>query len=375
LKGAVKGMKRVTEVNPQITANLLELSVENLVAAIAGAEQTDRDFIDSELITVSEGGDEFDLDHNDVVESSEIVYVKKSGQETVRQTRSRKYASNFVGDNRVTNKGFDTTVGNWVKGHEDDGISIETGGQSGNCLKYIAGATAADKFLTLPGSNAATILTDLVEGQQYRLQIALKEEANWSEKTVTLICGAGSIAITPTDSWVVTVIEFTAGAEATEISLNATSPASGGILYVDSLELERVDYPTGGQQALGQIGYVMNWGDNKNGKASVIFMAALAIGDQIIISYTYELEEPGDHTTIIGGEIANTDYIDNVAIVGNVSGKTKPVICMVKNALADAGFSLATAPRDEAVPAIVFTGHYDPDDLDTEPWEMRWPNA
>ena len=103
-------------------------------------------------------------------------------------------------------------------------------------------------------------------------------------------------------------------------------------------------------------------------------MNDLAVGDEIVINYTYAKSSP-NHTTITGGEIEDSDYIDNVAIVGNVSGKSKPVICMVKNALADAGFSLATAPRDEAVPAIVFTGHYDPDDLDTEPWEIRWPNA
>ncbi|GAH20765.1 unnamed protein product, partial [marine sediment metagenome] len=67
------------------------------------------------------------------------------------------------------------------------------------------------------------------------------------------------------------------------------------------------------------------------------------------------------------------DYIDNVALVGTISGKGDDVICIVKNALADAGFSLSTAPRDEAVPVIVFTGHYLPAYPDTEPWEIRYP--
>jgi hypothetical protein len=47
----------------------------------------------------------------------------------------------------------------------------------------------------------------------------------------------------------------------------------------------------------------------------------------------------------------------------------------VKNALADAGFSISTAPRDEAVPTLVWTGHYDPDDPEEEPWEIRYPRA
>ena len=97
--------------------------------------------------------------------------------------------------------------------------------------------------------------------------------------------------------------------------------------------------------------------------------------EYITASYTHATGAAATHDTITGGQIEDADYIENVALVGNISGKEKAVICMVKNALADAGLSIATAPRDEAVPVIVFTGHFDPADANTEPWEIRYPRA
>lgn len=391
LKGAVKGMKRVTEVNPQITANLLELSVENLIAAIAGAEQSDRGYIELEHIPgTTDVPAEFKFAQNKVIENSERIYLKKGAAgPLVLQTRSKKYVSRFVGANKVDNKGFDAVIGDWTRDIYYDVPVIATGGYPGNCLKFTGKDTSTGKlpFLTLPGKNGA-VLTNLVKDEYYRLQIAVKiaGAGDWTsavDVTVTVAGGdtaegalKGSIdSITPTTDWVVYAIVFKAiGPDATITLTSTNAPVSTDILLIDSLELERVDVPAGDSQ----VGYVMKLdGGSKTAdgaKAAVIFMAALTADDEIVVSYTYAKASP-DHTTITGGEIGDTDYIDNVAIVGNVSGKDKPVICMVKNALADAGFSLATAPRDEAVPAIVFTGHYDPSYIDKEPWEIRWPNA
>jgi hypothetical protein len=82
----------------------------------------------------------------------------------------------------------------------------------------------------------------------------------------------------------------------------------------------------------------------------------------------------GSTVTIAGGEVADADYFTNVAIVATLSGSDTPVICIVKNALADAGFSLTTADRNEAVSEITFTGHFDPATPRTEPWEIIWPD-
>ena len=71
--------------------------------------------------------------------------------------------------------------------------------------------------------------------------------------------------------------------------------------------------------------------------------------------------------------IGEDAYIDNVALVGEISGSKKPVICMVKNALSDENLSIETVDKDEAGLQITFTGHFDPADLDEEPWEIRFP--
>ena len=71
--------------------------------------------------------------------------------------------------------------------------------------------------------------------------------------------------------------------------------------------------------------------------------------------------------------IKDSDYLKNVALVGEISGSQEPVICIVKNALADGNFSVNTADKDEAGIEVTFTGHFDPENLDEEPWEIRFP--
>ncbi|GAH65086.1 unnamed protein product, partial [marine sediment metagenome] len=264
--------------------------------------------------------------------------------------------------------------------------------------------------MNLPGGNGVQ-LTNLVEGQYYKLRIALKRGGAFTP-TITVACDAGSKAlIAPTTSWVVHVIEFIATGTDASISLTGTAaPAADEVLYVSYLELERVDGA-----------YVMNWGTGEIVFAEVDIPVA---GEHITASYTYAMKKTltditfslsgtddvlgtytghglvtgtvitvsgcekayanavwritvvsadtftldtaswilftdgdveGDivvevtHDVITGGDIDDTDYIANVALVGTISGKAQDVICIVKNALADAGFSLTTAPRDEAV--------------------------
>lgn len=362
LKGAVKGLKRIVEVNPQITCNLLELTVANLVAAIAGADQSDQADIKNEYVGVGDGSEvRFALEQDDIVEGTEKIYLTNAGGVATLKTASNPYDTRFVGDNKVDNKGFAEGTGDWEAGHGDDTIEITTDGQSGNCLKYTGGATAAAEFLKLDADNGA-VLTDLVVAQHYMVQIAIKKGAQWTGGgAVTIACDAGSEALTLTESFVVYVIEFIAtGTSATITLTGAGAPNAGDICYIDSLELKRVDGD-----------YVL---DTING--NIIFPEGdvPTADEKILASYTY-IAASTNQTTITGGEIATSDYIDNVAIVGNVSNKTYPIVCMVKNALADAGFTLSTAPRDEAVPSIVFTGHFSGTDLDTEPWEIRYPNS
>lgn len=71
--------------------------------------------------------------------------------------------------------------------------------------------------------------------------------------------------------------------------------------------------------------------------------------------------------------ITNDDYITNIAVVGTVSGSATPVVCLIKNALADDEFSIEMNDEEEAMLTVQFTAHYDPSAMSDEPWEIRYP--
>jgi hypothetical protein len=72
--------------------------------------------------------------------------------------------------------------------------------------------------------------------------------------------------------------------------------------------------------------------------------------------------------------IATTDYLTNVAIIGEVSGSTsKYFVGILNNVIADGNLEVSLVDNDESVLAIQFKAHFDPSDMDAEPWEIRWP--
>lgn len=71
--------------------------------------------------------------------------------------------------------------------------------------------------------------------------------------------------------------------------------------------------------------------------------------------------------------ITNADYIENVALVGTVSGSDEPIIIILENALQDENFEIGTEDRDESVLEVQFTGHFDAANMGREPWEIRYP--
>lgn len=70
---------------------------------------------------------------------------------------------------------------------------------------------------------------------------------------------------------------------------------------------------------------------------------------------------------------ADTLHVTNIAVVGRVSGTNTPIVCMIKNAIADGNVEIGFVDDDEAKPEITFTGHFTADDLENEPWEIRNP--
>jgi hypothetical protein len=91
-------------------------------------------------------------------------------------------------------------------------------------------------------------------------------------------------------------------------------------------------------------------------------------------STTDDFGSPVTHTSIQRAlQIAATDYHDSIALIGEVSGSGDPIVIILSNVLADGNFEIAAADNDETVLKIQFTAHFDPSDLDTEPWEIRFP--
>jgi len=360
LKGAVRGLKRITEVNPQITANLIELTVENLVLAIAGAKATVTPTTDvlAEYLGVGTAAvDDFDCNHLTVVPLSEKVYIDE-----VLVSRVLVGDSLFIGVNAAQNKGFDSTIGDWAAGTGGTFVSAD-GGVVGFGGKYTVGDDPSTDLPSLDDDDGL-VLTNLVANKTYKFVIRAKFETAWTTGGVVTVHIDGQDFALPelTDSYAQTVIYFTAsGTDATITLTCATAPTKNDILWIDSLEFNEYEGD-----------YTINY---TTGVVQFIFEGVPGDGKEVTIAYAYYTPGTPTHYAITGGEIVDSDYIDNVALVGEISGKGQPVICIVKNALADAGFALSTAPRDESVPSIVFTGHYSGATADEEPWEIRYPRV
>jgi len=72
-------------------------------------------------------------------------------------------------------------------------------------------------------------------------------------------------------------------------------------------------------------------------------------------------------------EIALSDYIDNVVLIGQITGTNQAVVCGIKNALADGNFEMAFTDSEETGLSVQLTAHFDPDNLDEEPWILWYP--
>lgn len=77
------------------------------------------------------------------------------------------------------------------------------------------------------------------------------------------------------------------------------------------------------------------------------------------------------------GKIELTDYLDNIAFVGRLSGSSKPVVIVIDNAISLEGLTITTQDKAEAVVPVVFRGHYDQDTIDSgsAPFRIYWPKV
>lgn len=99
----------------------------------------------------------------------------------------------------------------------------------------------------------------------------------------------------------------------------------------------------------------------------------LALPGAEAVDYPGSGEEVTHDSITRNRNIQLTDYVENVALVGEISGSGEPCICIIENALAGGNLELALKDKAEAMLKIEFHGHFDPADLDHEPWEIRYP--
>ena len=110
--------------------------------------------------------------------------------------------------------------------------------------------------------------------------------------------------------------------------------------------------------------------------ANVKEVSADTIALALASSTSAPAEKPEGYTKISANNaIALDDYLDNIAWIGRLSGSQTPVIIVVKNALNTNGLSLTMADKAEGVIALTFTGHYDPENLDSPPFDIYYPEV
>lgn len=73
--------------------------------------------------------------------------------------------------------------------------------------------------------------------------------------------------------------------------------------------------------------------------------------------------------------IAESDYLDNIAYVGRVSGSSEPVIILIYNALSTEGLELNMEDAAEGVLPVTFFGHVAPENMDNPPYKILYPNG
>lgn len=354
-KGPVKGLKRLEEVVATIKANMLELTAENLRRAIAGAIYTAGTTTITSEVNGDGDGELKLMQLGMLLDDCELAW------------------------NEVPIENVTTTA---------DPTEHQRGT---NCAKMIVGEAVgigrlASRIVSLDGAKIelykklnlrikSTI--DIAAGE---LQFRMSDAAELADPEVTINIPA---LVANTQYNLVIDHDFSADGltEIDMVSLGVWMTANLGefTLYIDDVRCAATQVEEnsetitldGGAQTRGTH-YTMDYD-------SGIIQFVTAPGDGLpIVATTYKYVSGA---AVIGSPTAELArnvitggaYIDNVVIVGTITGKTNPVIAKITNALCDAGFSLALAPKDEAVPEITFTAHYAIGTLDTEPWSIEYP--
>ena len=351
-KGPVKGFRRIEEVVATIRANMLELTAENLRRAIAGAIYSSGTTAITAEAT-GEGDGAAKKHHvGTLIEDCEDAWDFDEADSA------------------------DPDAGNKQKGTNCVKVIVLDGASAG----ILASEVIAIAGSTLDDYNKLHIhIKANIAVAANQLQILVSSSALGAAPEVTINLPA---LVADTQYHLVVDADFSGatGLSMISVALKQVSDLGACIIYIDEIKasaqqiVENSETITvDGSPVVRGTDYAMNYDDGE-----IQFDTAPGDSEAIVCAYSYV-----SGAAVIGGEtteldkynIKDTAYIDNVVIVGTITGKSNPVIVKITNALCDAGFSLSLAPKDEAVPEITFTGHYVNTDLDTEPWSVEYPDS
>jgi len=71
--------------------------------------------------------------------------------------------------------------------------------------------------------------------------------------------------------------------------------------------------------------------------------------------------------------LQESDYIDNIVLLAEVSGNVSAFGIKLDNVLSTNSIEIGTQDKDSTVIPVTFEAHFDPADLDTEPWQLMMP--
>jgi len=83
----------------------------------------------------------------------------------------------------------------------------------------------------------------------------------------------------------------------------------------------------------------------------------------------------GDFQKVTGGEIADADYITNVALITTIKGTDTPIVVVIQNALVHEAPEMSFVDEDETVLTVGFVGHVLASAPNTEAFAIYHPGA
>lgn len=155
------------------------------------------------------------------------------------------------------------------------------------------------------------------------------------------------------------------------IGATAGGGSFSAVPTIRRIEVDGVKGATKGFEALDE--WVVTMTANVKEITADAIKLALATGSSTQVKSPSSAATTNYHKIVAANNISDSDYLTNITWVGTLSGSALPVIIVLKNALCTNGLTLTTADKSEGVIAMTLTGHYDPANLDTVPFEIYYP--